>query len=358
MIPDNKGNTLFWVFGGSGVFRFQDGKPDGKSQNKHNNSQRDDSRERQNFRGNHFEAHESEHQCQSSSEINETVHQTCQQEIKRPQAKNRADVRRINNERILTNRKDGWDRIHRERQVRDFNHDHGESKRREHPAAIHAHSEVLVVKFLGDRKNSATELHHARFPEIVPHMFPEKHARCRDQQEKTEDVQNEMKPTHQSDAEQDHGAAHDERANNSPHQYAVLCARWNPEMREDEHEHKNVVHAQGVLDEISGKKIEPVMWPFHTPDDAVKTQRDDHPQDAAPRRCSHAQFAAASTKSEQVDPNGDEHANVKGDPKPDARRHAGEGFMRKAVRQSQIARRADGTYTSQGHIYPYKWMLN
>ena len=117
-------------------------------------------------------------------------------------------------------------------------------------------------------------------------------------------------------------------------------------MREDEHEDKNVVHAQGVLDQIAGKKIEPVMWPFYTPDDRVKGQGDDHPQKAAPRRCAHAQFAAASTEREQVDPNGNEHANVKGDPEPDARRHSGQGFMHKAVRQSQIARRAEGTYTS------------
>ena len=124
-------------------------------------------------------------------------------------------------------------------------------------------------------------------------------------------------------------------------------------MREDEHEHKNIVHAQGVLDQIAGKKIEPVMWPFHTPDDRVKGQRDDHPQDAAPRRCAHAQFAAAQAESEEIDPDGDEHANVKGDPKPDARRHAGQSFMRKAVRQSQIARRADATYTSHTtHLFP------
>jgi len=37
---------------------------------------------------------------------------------------------------------------------------------------------------------------------------------------------------------------------------------------------------------------------------------------------------------------------VKGDPEPDARRHSGQGFMRKAVRQSQIAQRADAIYTS------------
>jgi hypothetical protein len=49
---------------------------------------------------------------------------------------------------------------------------------------------------------------------------------------------------------------------------------------------------------------------------------------------------------EEVDPNRNEHANVKGDPKPDARRHSGQGFMRKAVRQSQIAQHANATYTS------------
>ena len=130
MIPNSKGNTLFWVFGRSAVLGFQYRKPDGNSQNKHNDSQRDDSGERQVFCGNHFEAHESEDQRQSGIEINETVHQTCQHEVKRSQAKDRADVRRINNEWILTNREDGWDRIHCECQVRDFNHNHGQSKRR------------------------------------------------------------------------------------------------------------------------------------------------------------------------------------------------------------------------------------
>src|SRR4029453_1668756 len=105
MIPNSKGNTLFWVFLRSAVFRLQHGKPYGNSQNKYNDSQRDYSGERQEFCGNHFQAHESKHQCQSSPEINETVHQTCQQEVKRSQAKDRADVRRINNEWILTDRK-------------------------------------------------------------------------------------------------------------------------------------------------------------------------------------------------------------------------------------------------------------
>src|SRR5215472_19048729 len=143
---------------------------------------------------------------------------------------------------------------------------------------------------MGDRKNPPTKPDRTRFPEILPRMFPEKHARCGDQQEKTEDVQDEMKPTHQSNAEQDHGAAHDKSANNSPDQYTVLCAGWNPEMCEDEHEHKDVVHAQGVLDQIARKKIKRVMWPFHPPDDNVKCQPDGHPHEAAAPGRAHTQF--------------------------------------------------------------------
>ena len=59
-------------------------------------------------------------------------------------------------------------------------------------------------------------------------------------------------------------------------------------------------------------------------------------------------------KGEQVNSNGDEHANVKGDPKPDARRHGGQSFMPRGVgqlrsvrEQSQIAQPADATYTSE-----------
>jgi len=50
-------------------------------------------------------------------------------------------------------------------------------------------------------------------------------------------------------------------------------------------------------------------------------------------------------KCEKVNPNGNEHANVKGDPKPDARCHGGQVFTPGGVRQSQIARSTDATYT-------------
>jgi hypothetical protein len=49
---------------------------------------------------------------------------------------------------------------------------------------------------------------------------------------------------------------------------------------------------------------------------------------------------------------------VKGDPKPDARRHRGEVFMLRGARQSQIARRASTAYTSQWTDESHQWTRN
>jgi hypothetical protein len=84
-----------------------------------------------------------------------------------------------------------------------------------------------------------------------------------------------------------------------------------------------------------------MMWPFNTPNHGVKSERHDNPNHAATRRSAHAQFPTTPVKSEQVNANGNEHANVKGDPKPDARRHGGQVFMPSAVGQLRKYLRAD-----------------
>jgi len=105
-------------------------------------------------------------------------------------------------------------------------------------------------------------------------------------------------------------------------------------MREDEHKNKNVVHAQRILDEVTGKKIERVVRSLDTPDQGVKCKRDNHPQDTAPSCSAHAQFAVTQAEREEVDSNCDEDADVERNPKPDARRHGGQVFMPRVARQS------------------------
>src|SRR6266550_5520917 len=96
-------------------------------------------------------------------------------------------------------------------------------------------------------------------------MFSKKHACRRDEQEETEEIKNEMKALHQRDTAQDHGAAHDKCADNSPDQNAMLCERRDAEMRENQYKHKNVIHAQRILDQVAGKKIEAVMRTLKAP---------------------------------------------------------------------------------------------
>src|SRR5260370_42698045 len=132
-----------------------------------------------------------------------------------------------------------------------------------------------------------------------------------------------MKPLHECDTAQDHRTAHDERADESPDQNAMLRARRNTKMRKDEHKNKNVVHAQRILDEVTGKKIERVVRSLDTPDQGVKCKRDNHPQETAPRRSGHAQFAVAQAEREEIVSDCIEYAIVERTTKPDVRRHGG-----------------------------------
>src|SRR5215470_13545430 len=113
----------------------------------------------------------------------------------------------------------------------------------------------------------------------------------------------------------------------------MLRAGRNTKMSKNEDENKDVIHAQRILDQITGKKIQPMMWSFDPPHQCIKSKREEHPEHAASRRSSHAEFSISAMEGEEIDPDRDEHAYVKGDPKPDARPHRGEIFMHSGARQ-------------------------
>jgi hypothetical protein len=95
--------------------------------------------------------------------------------------------------------------------------------------------------------------------------------RC-DEEEQPKEIKNEMKPLHQCDAADNHNSAHDERPDNSPEQNPMLCQRRDLEMRENQYKHKDVIDAQRILDQVSGKKIEAMMRAFKAPHERVKSE--------------------------------------------------------------------------------------
>src|SRR5205823_11994457 len=129
---------------------------------------------------------------------------------------------------------------------------------------------------------------HPALGEIMRGTFSKKHLCRRDQQEVPEEIKNEMKALLQRDTAQDHRATHDQCPDYSPDQDAMLCKRRNAKVRKNEHENKNVIHAQRIFDEVAGEKIQPMMWSFDAPHQSVKSKRHKYPQHATPRRSSHA----------------------------------------------------------------------
>src|SRR6266545_665631 len=245
MITESKCNNILFSINSRGAFPSHDhrrGDRDGQNDNNHN--QRDTGWQMEVIGENHLDPDKAEHESEPCSEVNEALHQAGQQKVERSQAENRANIGGINDERVARNREDCGNRIGRKDQVRDFDHDHGESKWGQHPAAIDAHFKMFAMKFGCNWKYTAARAHHPTLAKIARRMFSKQHSQCSEEEEHAKKIKNEMKPLHQCDTAQDHGATHDERADDSPYQNAMLGKWRNAKMGEDQHEHENVIGAE------------------------------------------------------------------------------------------------------------------
>src|SRR5438128_1530458 len=110
-------NTSFLILLPAPVLRHNHRDRNGNGKDEHDDSERQQSRERKIMRHNHFDSNKREHEREAGFQINEPIYQVREQEIERAQTKNGADVRRINNKRVLSDRKNGRDRIDRENEV-------------------------------------------------------------------------------------------------------------------------------------------------------------------------------------------------------------------------------------------------
>src|SRR5205814_5445547 len=100
--------------------------------------------------------------------------------------------------------------------------------------------------------------------------FAEKHARGGKDEKRAEKVEDKVKARNERNAQPDHDSAHDEGAENSPDQDAMLRFSGNAEVGEDKDKNKNVIDAERILDDVAGQKIEPCVGPFQAHDQNVE----------------------------------------------------------------------------------------
>ena len=107
---EQKGNDftiLFSWVAGCLVPCHENGRTNRDGQDRDNDHERDVIRDRKEPGQGHFDSNKNENDGEADPEINKPIHQIGQQEVKGTQAENCANVRRINDERVLGDGEDG-----------------------------------------------------------------------------------------------------------------------------------------------------------------------------------------------------------------------------------------------------------
>src|SRR2546429_6431501 len=175
-----------------------------------------------------------------------------EKEIERAKAENGADVRRINDKRVARDRENSGDGIDRENEVHHIDDDEDKRERRQHPAIVDLDGEIFSVKFIGHMNGAPDEAHDHAGLKVLLAVLSRKHAHGGDEQEAAEKIENKMKMLDQRDTEPDHHSAHDQRANNSPNENAMLRDRRHAKVGKDQNEDEDVIDAERVLDQVAG----------------------------------------------------------------------------------------------------------
>ena len=198
---------------------------------------------------------------------------------------------------------------------------------------------MFLIKIAGHGNHFPAEPHQPAVAKFFLVAFAEKHAERGEDEKRPKEAENEVKTRDERNAQPNHYPAHDEGAENSPNQHAVLRFSGDAEIAEDQNKNKNVIDAERILDDVTGQKIETRLGPFQAHHENVESKRECDPKKAATPGRAHAQFAVAPLKLRKIDNDRDEHTDVKRDPKPNASRHRIATVSRQRAHRNRKGRR-------------------
>jgi hypothetical protein len=208
-------------------------------------------------------------------QVPELVDHPCEGEVEAPQAQDREDVAGEDEERVGGDGEDGGNRVHREDDVGELHHDEGQEQWSGEdgagPGALHdaillrgraglrglsrgrstrPDEEVLAMESFGDRQEAPRHPHHAVLVRIDLVCVEEEHLDSREDQEAAEDVDDPSEPRDELRTDGDHGSTHHQSSSDAPEQDSVLVDRGHSEEAEDHGDDEDVVHGQGLLDQV------------------------------------------------------------------------------------------------------------
>jgi len=113
-----------------------------------------------------------------------------------------------------------------------------------------------------------------------------------------------MEPVEQEQSGADEQGAHYERTQDAPEQYTPLLARRNSQLGEDQHEYKNIVDREGLLQQIGRQVGQRGALSVQREHDETEQQCKSDPSAVSYRCCSQSEpalLAAFSAEKFQVE---------------------------------------------------------
>jgi hypothetical protein len=112
----------------------------------------------------------------------------------------------------------------------------------------------------------------------------------------------------------DHGATHDQRADDAPEEHPVLVLRGHGERREDQQEDEDVVDAERLLDKVAGRPFEPLLRALEVVDADIEGDGEADPHGAPCERFTPFNLVGVAVKDAQVERKHAQHEGQKEGP--------------------------------------------
>src|ERR1017187_3612703 len=159
----------------------------------------------------------------------------------------------------------------------------------------------------------------------------EEHPEATVKQEGAEEVEDPIHHGDQCNAEADHQAAHDQRAENAPVKDAMLVLPGDAEIGEDEGNDKHIVHRERQLDQITGDKLEGLLLAAQGFEDQGEEHREGKPDEAPNERFLELDGVGVAMENAQIERQEDQDAGNETNPVPGGDFNQGKHAPRKRL---------------------------
>src|SRR5690606_27349247 len=138
--------------------------------------------------------------------------------------------------------------------------------------------EEATVMFAGrDGKEFPRVANRNGFFEIGFLRRGERHFYSREDEEPAEEVNHPVETFDQRDSAENKNGAHDESAEDSPEKDLMLVLRRDVKRGEDQDEDENIIDRKAFLDQVAGKKLQPLLAAHEMPDSGSEKSRQCNP---------------------------------------------------------------------------------